>query len=533
MRGECLGPPRRLYPGWNRAIKFLQSQHNCKQKGPVIPVADDWLEVMVEGVSDGVIAVDAHGGITFVNPAAEAITGLSRQGSSQSLSQLHLLDGGSRQRVDPLQIGIVVDQKRPLLLQAPDGTERSVEPRVVPMMVEGRRAGTVLILRDISNQKRLIDQLKDNERRKDEFLATLAHELRNPLAPIRNALHILKLASHNPPIADQARDMMERQVQQMVRLVDDLLDASRISRGKIQLRKERIELVSVVNTALETTRPILEEAGHELMVSLPSEPILLEVDPTRLAQALANLLNNAAKYTEPGGKIYLVVRRQEGEILITVRDTGIGIPADMLARIFDMFTQVPQSSKRYQGGLGIGLTLVKSLVQLHGGTVEARSEGPGKGTEVTIRLPIVRSIPNVSFTDGLDGNLTPTTNSKLKILIADDNQDSADSLGKVLSILGYQVQTVSDGPAALMTFRQFQPDLAILDIGMPGLSGLEVAQRVRQHPDGKDVVLVALTGWGQDEIRRSSREAGFDFHLVKPVEPDELTRLLAQIKTRR
>jgi PAS domain S-box-containing protein len=395
---------------------------------------------------------------------------------------------------------------------------------------------------DISRLKNVEEALREADRRKDEFLATLAHELRNPLAPLRTGLQVLNMISSQESGVVQTREMMNRQLGQMVRLIDDLLDISRITRGKIELRKERVELAVVIRSAVETSRPVIEQAGHELTVSLPPEPVYLVADATRLAQILLNLLNNAARYTEPGGRIGLTAELAErgkgkpAEVVIRVYDNGTGIPPEMLPRIFEMFTQVDRSLERSQGGLGIGLTLVRSLVELHGGTVVAHSNGLGHGSEFVVRLPVAPELieaaaPTADSTAATAPRALPLMRSSAparRILIVDDNRDSALSLALLLQLGGYQTHTAHDGPAAVDAARAFRPEVALLDIGLPGLNGYEVARRIRKELGLKDAILVALTGWGQDEDRRRAREAGFDHHLVKPVDPQELRALLGQ-----
>ena len=373
---------------------------------------------------------------------------------------------------------------------------------------------------------RLIEQLRDQDRRKDEFLATLSHELRNPLAPIANGLQLMRLAQGDSSTLEQARGMMERQLRHMVRLVDDLLDVSRISRNKLELRLEWIDLASIVRGAVETSRPALDAAGHTLEISLPTGPVLLQADPVRLAQALSNLLNNAAKYTQRGGRIELVAGSDDGEAVIRVRDNGIGIAAEKLVQIFDMFVQVDQSLERASGGLGIGLTLAKRLVQMHGGRVEAHSEGPGKGSEFTVRLPVL-AVPASRPAAASSEQLRRRAQPRRRVLVVDDNRDAADSLALLLEHWGHEVATAHEGMRAVELAESFRPDVALLDLGMPRLNGYEAATRIRASR-GDATLLVALTGWGQDQDRRRSREAGFRFHLVKPVEPVALQRILAQ-----
>lgn len=392
-------------------------------------------------------------------------------------------------------------------------------------MPDGRHA-VACFYYDTTELRRAEQELREADQRKDEFLATLAHELRNPLAPIRNSLHILRLANGGSAGADRLHDMLERQVSHMVRLVDDLMEVSRITRGKFELRKEPIELAGVVQNAVETSRPLMHAASQELSVSLPDEVLVLEVDGMRLAQVLANLLNNASKYTGEGGHVWLGAHREGADVVISVRDTGAGIPAAMLPRVFDLFTQADHTYHRAQGGLGIGLTLVRSIVTMHGGTVEARSEGPGMGSEFVVRLPLMSADHRLQAVAG------PAAEKTLKlrrILVVDDNRDSADSLEMVLQFLGANVHTVYDGASALEALSTYRPSAMFLDIGMPDMDGYEVARQVRQNPHGKDVTLVALTGWGQKEDLRRSKEAGFDDHLVKPAEVEDLRAVLARL----
>jgi PAS domain S-box-containing protein len=379
---------------------------------------------------------------------------------------------------------------------------------------------------DVTQRKRAEDALKDADRRKDEFLATLAHELRNPLAPIRNGLQIMRLSNGERESVEKARTMMERQLGQMVHLVDDLLDLSRISRGKIELRKERVELARVVQQAVETSRPLIEASGHDLTITVPPGPVYVDADVTRLAQVFSNLLNNAAKYTERGGRVELAVRRRGGEVVVSVTDNGVGIPAHMLPRVFEMFTQVDRHLERSQGGLGIGLSIVKKLVEMHGGSVGVESDGPGTGSEFTVWLPVVLSVAEP--TGGDEEPALPS--SRRKVLVVDDNVDAAMSLAMMLNLMGNEAKTAHDGLEALDVAAAFRPDLMLLDIGMPRLNGHETARRIRQQPWGKGVALVALTGWGQEEDRRKSGEAGFDSHMVKPIEPAALEKLLASLR---
>lgn len=371
---------------------------------------------------------------------------------------------------------------------------------------------------------RLYELLREQDKRKDEFLATLAHELRNPLAPVRNGLQILKVAG-NGEQGQKIRDMMERQLGHMVRLIDDLMDVSRITRGRVELRRERVELRTLVDSALEASRPLVEAAGHALAVRVP-KGIYLDADPTRMAQVIANLLNNSAKYTPEGGRITLTAERQGELVLLRVTDTGVGIPAEMLPQVFDMFTQVGRTLDRSQGGLGIGLTLVRRLVEMHGGTVDVESPGPGQGTTFTLCLPVAGPIEPARpiAADGAEGQPP----RRLRILVVDDNIDGAESLAMLLRLSGHETLTAHTGPEALATARSFQPDLIFLDIGLPGMDGYEVATRLRTEERPRSV-LVALTGWGSEEDRRRSKKVGFDHHLTKPVDSEELDKLLGQL----
>ena len=358
----------------------------------------------------------------------------------------------------------------------------------------------------------------------------LAHELRNPLAPIRNALEILKMGGIDEAMAGQARTLMERQLQHLVRLVDDLLDLARINRGRVQVRKERVNLAAAVARAVDTARPEIDAHGHELIVSLPPEPVFLEADLTRLAQVLANLLSNAARYTPEPGRIWLEADREGYVVAIRVRDTGIGMRPELLPQVFDLFVQSGRSMARSQGGLGIGLTLVRSLVELHGGKVTAHSKGPGKGSEFVVRLPVLPRVPERELPR--TGDDASGASPSQRVLVVDDNVDAAESLALLLRMGGHDVRVAHNGPDALAAAAAHLPDLVLLDIGLPGMNGHEVARRLRQQPGMDRTVLVAVTGYGQDEDRRRSLEAGFDQHLVKPVEPGAVEAIVAAIARR-
>ncbi len=383
---------------------------------------------------------------------------------------------------------------------------------------------------EMNERKRVEEALKEADRHKDEFLAMLAHELRNPLAPIRNAVEIMRRSALSDPQLIWSRDVIERQVKHLSRLVDDLLDVSRITRGNINLNREPVACTLIVSRAIETIQPLLTEQRHELILELHDEGLEVEGDLTRLTQVLGNLLNNAAKYTDPGGRIVLALRRADREVEISVRDTGIGIPPELLPRLFNLFTQVDAAAHRSQGGLGIGLALVRQLVEMHGGRVSALSDGPNQGSEFVIRLPLREALTRETVNGSAAlGSVAVEARRGHRILLADDNRDALDSLATLLQCDGHEVHTAADGAEALALAAICRPDVMLLDIGMPKLDGYEVARRVRAEPWGKGTVLIALTGWGQDEDRRRSREVGFDNHLVKPLDPDKLSAMLAKL----
>jgi two-component system CheB/CheR fusion protein len=383
---------------------------------------------------------------------------------------------------------------------------------------------------DIHDARMAAEALRDLDRRKDEFLATLAHELRNPLAPLVNMLEIMKRADGSPELLAHIRSVMARQLTSLVRLVDDLLDLSRITRNQLELRKERVALAGVIQHAIEACAPQVESLNHELTVSLPTTPIQLQADPVRLAQVFHNLLNNACKYTPPGGRISVSAERHGGEVVVKIRDSGRGIPPDKLEEIFEMFTQVEPAIDRAHGGLGIGLTLVKRLIELHEGTVQAFSEGKGRGSEFVVRLRLPDDVPQVQRSAEPAG---PERASSLRILVVDDNEDSAKSLALLLEMSGNQTRIAFDGAAALAAAEQFRPEVVLLDIGMPKMNGLDAARRIREQPWGRDMLLIALTGWGQDTDRHRTHVAGFDAHLVKPVDHAALMRVVASLSTKR
>jgi PAS domain S-box-containing protein len=395
----------------------------------------------------------------------------------------------------------------------------------------GRPIGFATVSQDVTDRRKLEDDLRglaanlsEADRRKNEFLAMLAHELRNPLAPISNAARALRMGPREGEALQAASEMLERQVKQMSRLVDDLLDMSRITLGRIELRRERTELAPIIDHAVEAARVLYRSMNHELTVAVPPESMQLDADPARLMQVVGNLLNNACKFTDKGGRVWLTVDREGDEAVIRVRDNGIGIARENIAGLFEMFAQVDTSLERSRDGLGIGLTLVKTLVEMHGGSVHADSAGPGHGSEFTVRLPLLTEGERLASPPVID---EPQLQVARRILIVDDSQDGAESLAMLLQLGGHETHLAHDGIEALEAVKTLSPDVVLLDIGLPGLNGYEVCRRLRREPWGRDLMLVALTGWGQQEDRHRSSHAGFDAHLVKPVDHDALLKLLA------
>ncbi len=489
--------------------------------------------VTLASIGDAVIATDTEGRVTFLNQIAEQLTGWDAAAAlGRPLDEVfHIVNETTRRpaanpALRAMKEGVIVGLANHTILIARDGAERPLDDSAAPIRGADRVVtGAALVFRDITERKIVEDALNEADRRKDDFIALLAHELRNPLAPIRNGLQVMRLAGGDVNALAPARAMMERQLGHMVRLIDDLLDVSRINRNKMELRRTRILLSDIVSNAVETARPVVEAAGHELTVSLPPDPLFLDADLTRLAQVFSNLLTNSAKYTDGGGHIWLSAASENGAVTVSVRDNGIGIPADALPHIFDMFSQVDRPVERSTGGLGIGLALVKGLVEMHGGTVAAASAGQGRGSVFSVTLPVLESLPEGQAA-AAPGQAPSPRGPRRRILVVDDNRDSADSMTMMLRLLGNEVRTAYDGVEAMEHAEAFRPQVILMDVGMPKLNGLQATQLIREREWGGDMRIIALTGWGQDGDRDRSRDAGCDGHLVKPVNLADLQKLL-------
>jgi PAS domain S-box-containing protein len=515
-------------------------------------IAARFLASIIESSEDAIISKSLDGIIQSWNAAAQRLFGYTaEQAVGKHISLIIRQDRAQEedQIVSRIRAGERVDHFETVRVRS-DGQGIHISLTISPIKDEaGHVVGASKIARDISDRKKaeekiyaLLAELKDADRRKDEFLATLAHELRGPLAPLCNMLEIMKGAEGKADLLQRrgtdlksVLQTMERQLAQLVRLVDDLLDVSRITRNKLELRTQNVELASVLHQAVETCRPLAESLKHEVCMSLPAEPIYMNGDPVRLAQVFSNLLNNACKFTEPSGRIWLSAKRQGSDVLVSVKDTGVGITADMVPHIFELFTQgagrtdfksVPPGGS--SGGLGIGLSLTRQLVEMHGGTIEASSDGPGLGSEFVVRLPISMEKSAPAKRPTLPGGFESMP--PRRILVVDDNVDSTESLAMLLKLAGHETRQAYDGVTAVEMAEQFNPELVLLDIGLPKLNGFDACRRIREQPWGKNMVLVALTGWGQEEDRKKSMDAGFNHHLVKPMDYPALMKLLAELR---
>ena len=503
-----------------------------------VETSEQWLAAVLTSIGDAVIATDAHGRTTFLNPVAEKLTGWqSSEAVGRSLTDVfRIVAEDTREPIENpvarvLRDNIVVGLANHTILIARNGTERPIDDSGAPLREKGgANTGVVLVFRDITDRKylenelrRRLKELAEADRRKDEFLAMLAHELRNPLAAISSAVQLTNLTGADEDFA-YSTDVINRQVKHLSRLVDDLFDVSRITRGKIQLRRERLDVGIAVRRAIESAQPLIEARQQELTISVAPGNLPADADPVRLEQILTNLLTNAAKYTENGGKIWLSAEQEVDVIVIKVRDTGMGIRPELLSRMFDLFAQGDRSLARSEGGLGIGLTLARSLAEMHGGSLSATSAGPGKGSEFVVRLPAASplfdgpAMPNPP--------MQPGPRPGARVLVIDDNVDTARGLASLLKLLNYEVWTAYDGPTGLEAARGYRPEVVLLDIGLPGLDGYQVAEQLRREDFGKDVLLIAVTGYGHEEDRQQARAAGFDHFVTKPVDYATLVALM-------
>jgi PAS domain S-box-containing protein len=494
-------------------------------------------QVTFDAVNDGVVLLDPGGRVVQTNQAMERILGRPwSELQGQSFHDLLGLPGAPENSAFP-RMAESRSREETEVTRAGRWLHVTVDPIKAP---QGALRGALCIVSDVTDRRRMEEELRRRaeelaaaDRRKDEFLAMLAHELRNPLAPILNCLGLMRQELPEAPDLRLSVEIAQRQVRHMARLLDDLLDVSRITQGKIQLQRGPVDFSAVVAHAVETSTPLVEAKGHRLAVRLPPEPAHVLGDATRLEQVVSNLLNNAAKYTEPGGAITLSAAHEGDELVVRVSDTGIGLSPEMIGRVFDLFAQADVSLDRTQGGLGIGLTLVRTLVELHGGSVGVRSEGLGRGSEFTVRLPAAKPAqaqrPHTPRAPGADTGAGTGPGAPVAIMVVDDHTDSATSLARLLRSWGHRAHVEHNGPAAIAALPAQAPDLVLLDIGLPGMSGYEVATQLRRQPGGDALVLVALTGYGQEQDLRRSQFAGFDRHLVKPVTPDTLQDLLANL----
>jgi PAS domain S-box-containing protein len=490
---------------------------------------------VLENLPAGAYTCDAGGLITYFNPHAQKLWGRApklNDAADRYCGSFKLFSTeGMPLKHSECWMALALQNGRgyngeEIVVEHPDGRRLSVLAHANPFHDEtGNLLGAVNVLVDISERTRSERELKEADRNKNEFLATLAHELRNPLAPLRNAVEFLQLKNPPSPDVKWAFDVIDRQMRQMTRLVDDLLDIARITNNRLELRKERVDLVSVLRTAIETAKPLIEASDLKFVVSLPPKPVGLQVDPIRVAQVIANLLNNAAKYSQPGGTVWLIAEARNSEAEIVVRDDGIGIDAPALARVFSMFAQADHKCD----GLGIGLALARRLTEMHGGTISVHSDGLGKGAEFTLRLPLAAA--PAADSEPKPETATAPAGTRLRILVVDDNRDTADSLQMLLHAMGNEIRTAYDGVEAVRCAEAFEPDIVFLDIGLPKMSGYEVAQALRKQQGDRKLTLVAISGWGQEADRMRSREAGFDRHLVKPVDPAAIFELLRTLQT--
>jgi PAS domain S-box-containing protein len=516
------------------AVHFLNQRRSAQLR-----TSARWLSTTLASIGDAVIATDEAGRVSFMNPAAELLTGWT-QTEAQGKPLAEIFRIANEQTGEPIESpvakvlreGVVVGLANHTVLVTKGNTRRPIDDTAAPIKDDEEKIqGVVLVFHDVTQQReserereQLNHELQEKDKRKDEFLAMLAHELRNPLAAIGNAITLSTVSGLQEHI-DWSMEVINRQIRHLTRLIDDLLDVSRITRSKIELRRHVLDATAVLDSAIETARPFIEERRHQLEVSIERGNLWLEADPTRLEQVVVNLLHNAAKYSENGGRIRLVAGREGDKVVITLRDFGIGMPPGKLPEMFELFAQGDRSLARSEGGLGIGLTVVKKLVEMHGGSVAARSEGLGQGCEFTLRFPAAKRPAGAR--PAPEGRQEPPTRRSSRILVVDDNVDTAMGMTRLLMLLGHQVRTVHNGAEAIRVAREQSPEFVLLDIGLPEMDGYEVARRLRQEESCRHAVIVAVSGYGQEEDHVRGRLVGFDHHLVKPVDHNALLMILS------
>jgi two-component system, chemotaxis family, CheB/CheR fusion protein len=497
------------------------------------------LAAIVESSEDAIVSKDLYGRIMTWNVGAERLFGYRQEeviGKSITLIIPPDRTGEEAAILQRIRNGERVEHYETVRVRK-DGSHVDISLTVSPVKsADGTIVGASKIARDITERKRMESQLLEADRQKDNFIAILAHELRNPLSPIRNAVKILEIERPDDHDLLTYCDLIDKEAMQINRLLDDLLDISRIATGKLSFQKEPIDIATTVNAAVETSRPMINEAGHNLRISFPAQSLTVEADPMRLAQVFSNLLNNASKFTESGGDILVDVERQDGHAIVRIKDSGIGMSPELLRKVFDMFFQGDTSAARSPGGLGLGLTLARDIVEFHGGSIEARSDGPGRGSEFIVTLPLA-NLGGVVSADVAPSDPVTTAASQgrsgTRIVVVDDNKSHALSLQKLLQAMGHEVRVAYDGASAMKIITNFVPDFALIDLGLPRITGYDLARWLREQPQLQEVTLIAQTGWGREKDRQQARDAGYDHHLVKPIDPQQLAAILAESETKR
>ena len=542
--GRSIPVSVRISPLRNSEGEVVGASKTVRDLSPLVAMRDalarekELLATTLESIGDAVIITDAAGMVTFLNPVAEQLTGWTRaDAQDRSLTEVfNIVNETTRGEVEnpalrAMRDGVIMGLANHTVLLSRSGAECAIDDSAAPIRDgRGQIVGSVLVFRDVTVRRHLDRSLREADQRKNEFLATLAHELRNPLAPIRNSIALLHLSGTSDPHLREARDVIDRQVDQMSRLLDDLLDVNRLDRKKLHIRKERVALSSVIDSAFETARPGILKKEHRISVQVPDD-LVIEADPLRLSQVFANLLNNAGKYTDDGGQIAVHAVRDGDMVEISVRDNGMGITRESMPGLFEMFAQVPSSPEQRQAGLGIGLALAKGLVELHAGTIAAHSAGLGQGSVFTVRLPVL--VEGQQPKPARPDDTARVTAPSRRVLIADDVRDNADTLAMVLRALNHTVEVAYDGAEAVAVALQFRPEVCVFDLAMPVMNGFDACRHLRTLPEGEAIYMIAQTGWGQEEDRKRARDAGFDYHLLKPVESAALLELLASLPTTR